>query len=272
MNLNIETAANNIKQILTTTGLQVLLAIVVLFIGFKVTNFITRLVDKKLAKNNVDESLRPFLISVLSWLLKIAVFISAANTAGFKTTSFIALLGTAGLAIGLALQGSLSNFAGGVLILLLKPFKVGDVISAQGFTGAVDRITTFSTYLRTPDNQIISIPNGGLANSPITNINQEATRRVDFVFGIGYEDDIDKARSILENLLNSDSRVLKDPKYVIVVGELADSSVNFVVRAWVETQNYWGVHFDMIENVKKKFDQEKISIPYPQTDVHLHQQ
>jgi small conductance mechanosensitive channel len=271
MNLNIESTTNNIKEIITTTGSQVIMAVIVLFIGFKLANFISKIVDKKLKKQNIDESLRPFLVSIISWIFKIAVFISAANTAGFKTTSFVAILGTAGLAVGLALQGSLSNFAGGVLILILKPFKIGDVIKAQGFVGTVDKITTFSTYLRTPDNQIICIPNGGLANSPITNINQESTRRVDLVFGIGYTDDIDKARSILSDLLSNDSRVLKDPAYVIVVGELADSSVNFIVRAWVNTENYWGVHFDMTENVKKKFDQEKISIPFPQTDVHLHQ-
>ena len=224
-----------------------------------------------MAKKEVDASLIPFLSSVLSWSLKICVFITAVSTAGVQTTSFIALLGTAGLAIGMALQGSLSNFAGGVLILLLKPFKVGDVIKAQGYIGSVDKITTFSTFLRTPDNQIICIPNGGLANSAIVNINQEDTRRVDFTFGIGYGDSIAEAKQVLTNIVNSESRILKDPAYQIVVGELADSSVNFYVRTWVNTPDYWGVFFDITEKVKTEFDTNKISIPFPQTDVHIHQ-
>ena len=165
--------------------------------------------------------------------------------------------------MGLALQGSLSNFAGGVLILILKPFKIGNVIKAQGLIGSVDKITIFSTYLRTPDNQIICIPNGGLANSPIVNINTEPTRRVDFVFEIGYGDDIDRARNTLKGLQDSETRILRDPAYVEVVSELADNSVNFIVRAWVKTGNYCSINFDMIENVKKSFDQENISIPFP---------
>lgn len=249
---------------------MLVIALVVLFIGLKISNMIVKMVGKALDKKNVDPSLKPFLTSVLSWFLKVAVFIAAINTAGVKTTSFIALLGTAGLAIGMALQGSLANFAGGVLILLLKPFKVGDLIKAQGYLGVVDKITTFSTFLKTLDNQIIVLPIGALANSPITNVNQENTRRVDLTFGIGYSDDIDKAKGIITNLIESDSRTLKDPSYEIYVGELADSSVNFTVRIWTKTENYGGVFFDMTESVKKTFDKENVSIPFPQRDVHVH--
>jgi small conductance mechanosensitive channel len=222
-------------------------------------------------KNNIDASLRPFLACVISWVLKICVFITAINSAGVQTTSFIAILGTAGLAVGMALQGSLSNFAGGVLILILKPFKVGDVIKAQGFVGSVEKITTFSTFLKTPDNQVICIPNGGLANSPIVNINQESTRRVDFTFGAGYGDSISEAKALLENIVGRDARILKNPSHQIGVGELADSSVNFYVRTWVATADYWDVFFDITELVKIEFDKNKISIPFPQTDVHIHQ-
>lgn len=263
--MNIETT----KVLAFHYGQLIVVALIVLFIGIKVSNLLVSMFAKTLDKKYVDPSLKPFLTSVLGWLLKVAVFIAAVNTAGVKTTSFIALLGTAGLAIGMALQGSLSNFAGGVLILLLKPFKVGDVIKAQGFVGKVDQITTFSTYLRTPDNQIICLPNGGLANSAIVNVNKESTRRVDFTFGIGYDDDIDKAKATIKSLIDADSRVLKDPAYVILVGELADSSVNLTVRTWTKTEDYWGVFHDLTENVKKKFDEEKISIPFPQTDINV---
>ena len=190
---------------------------------------------------------------------------------GIETTSFVAILGAAGLAVGLALQGSLANFAGGVLILMFKPFKVGDLIEAQGFIATVKEIQIFNTILKTADNRIVIIPNGSLSNGSMVNINQESTRRVDFVFGIGYEDDIDKAKSILNTLADNDSRVLKDPAKVIVLSELADSSVNFTVRLWAKTEDYWGVYFDMQEAVKKSFDQQGISIPYPQQDVHMHQ-
>lgn len=259
----------SIKELLVMFGTHILFSLIILFIGFKATNLIIRLVEKALDKRQVDHSLKLFLSSVFSWLLKISVVIAAANTAGIETTSFVALLGTAGLAIGMALQGSLSNFAGGVLILLLKPFKVGDVIKAQGFVGKVDSITTFSTYLRTPDNQIIVIPNGGLANSAIINVNQEPTRRVDFTFSIGYEDDIDQAKNVLKELVEADNRILKEPEYAILVSELADSSVNIVVRTWTKTEDYWGVFHELTETVKKKFDQVGITIPFPQSEINV---
>lgn len=270
MTFDVQYLTSMTQNLITNFGVQLVQAIIILFIGFKIANIIVRFVENTLEKKNVDVSLRPFLTSVLSWLIKIAVFVSAISTLGVKTTSFIAILGSVGLAVGLALQGSLSNFAGGVLILLLKPFKVGDVITALGFTGTVNKITTFSTYLKTADNKVICIPNGGLANAPIVNINQESTRRVDFTFGIGYGDDIDKARSIIKGLIDDDQRALKNPKPAILVSELADSSVNFVVRVWTKTPDYWDFNFDLIENVKKEFDKQNVSIPFPQRDVHIH--
>ncbi len=259
-----------INNFLITFGEQVLVALIILVVGFRLIKAMTNYFEKALDKKDVDPSLKPFLSSVVGWFLKAAVFIAAANTVGIKTTSFIAILGTVGLAVGLSLQGSLSNFAGGVLILLLKPFKVGDAIKAQGFTGKVEKITAFSTFLKTPDNQVICLPNGSLANAPIVNINQESTRRVDLTFGIGYEDDIATAKKTLSDLFAADIRVLKDPELVIVVGELADSSVNLYVRAWVKSEDYWGVYFDSLEKVKNAFDEKSISIPFPQTDIHVH--
>ena len=269
--LDIETLTKDITSYITTTGSKLVLALIVLIVGLKVTKYVVNKIAILMKSKNIDPTLRPFLESLISWTLKVCVIITAINSAGIQTTSFIALLGTVGLAIGMALQGSLSNFAGGVLILLLRPFKVGDVIKAQGFVGTVYKITTFSTFLKTPDNQIICLPNGGLANSPIVNINSESTRRVDFTFGIGYGDSIESAKNILRTVIESDKRVLHDPAVQILVGELADSSVNIIVRAWVNTPDYWGVFHETTEKVKVEFDANNISIPYPQRDIHIHQ-
>ncbi|UZR95443.1 mechanosensitive ion channel family protein [Chondrinema litorale] len=248
---------------------KVVLAIVTLLIGFAVIKSIVNAVSKGLSRKEVDPSLQPFLKSLISALLKIALIITVASMVGIQTTSFVAVLGAAGLAVGLALQGSLSNFAGGVLILILKPFKVGDVITAQGFTAKVHEIQIFNTILKTGDNQTIILPNGPLANSPITNITAEPTRRVDFVFGIGYGDDIQKAKATLSQLIAADERIFKDPAPFIVVSELADSSVNLIVRVWCNAGDYWPIKFDMTENVKLTFDKEGISIPFPQVDAHI---
>ena len=191
---------------------------------------------------------------------------------GIETTSFIAVLGAAGLAIGLALQGSLSNFAGGVLVLMFRPYKVGDFIDAQGVMGTVHEIQIFNTILKTPDNKVIIVPNGAISNGIITNFSMEATRRVDFVFGIGYSDDIAKAKATIERLISEDGRALSDPEPQIVVSELADSSVNITTRVWVNASDYWGLFFDLTEKVKLTFDQEGISIPFPQRDVHVIQE
>lgn len=252
-----------------TYGPQVVLAIVTLIVGLWLINkFIGKLNSNLTSK--VDATLGQFVSSILSVILKVVLLISVASMIGIQTTSFIAVLGAAGLAVGLALQGSLANFAGGVVILLFKPFKVGDVIEAQGYIGTVKSIQIFNTILKTGDNRIVIIPNGALSSSSLVNINQETTRRVDFTFGIGYSDNIDQAKTVLSSLAMNDDRVLKDPAPLIVVSELADSSVNFTVRLWVNTADYWGVFFSMQENVKKEFDAQGISIPFPQQDVHLH--
>lgn len=250
-------------------GPKVILAIVTLLIGLWL---IRKLVDKTNAHfgAKADPSLASFMSSLVSVLLKIMLFIAVASMIGIQTTSFIAVLGAAGLAVGLALQGSLANFAGGVLILLFKPYKVGDVIEAQGHIGVVKQIQIFNTILTTGDNRVVIIPNGPLSNGSLININQMPTRRIDFSFGIGYGDSIDKAKAALESLVAADSRILKDPAHLIAIEALADSSVNFKVRVWVNTADYWGVYFDTIEAVKKKFDAENISIPFPQRDVHIH--
>ena len=252
-------------------GGQLVLAILVLIIGLWVVKIIVNAIGRSMEKRNTDASLRPFLKSLISALLKVLVIISVMSLVGIPMTSFIAILGAAGLAVGLALSGTLQNFAGGVMLLIFKPFKVGDFIDAQGFMGTVHEIQIFNTILKTPDNKTIIIPNGGLSTGAMTNFSTEPTRRVDFSFGIGYSDDIDKAKTIIDGLIQAESRIRKDPEAFIAVGELADSSVNLTVRVWVDSADYWGVHFDMIENVKKAFDKEGISIPFPQRDIHLFQ-
>ncbi|BFM18575.1 mechanosensitive ion channel [Maricurvus nonylphenolicus] len=248
-----------------------LLALLTLVIGWKLVGVALNLINKALERSNTEPTLQRFLHSLGNALLKALLIITVAGMVGIETTSFIAVLGAAGLAIGLALQGSLSNFAGGVLILLFKPFKAGDFIEAQGQAGVVEEIQIFTTMLKTGDNKTVIIPNGPLANGNIINYSTKSTRRVDFVFGIGYDDDIDKAKATLQSIIDADERILKDPASLIVVSELADSSVNFTVRAWVNSADYWGVYFDTTETVKKRFDSEGISIPYPQQDVHMHQ-
>lgn len=251
-------------------GPQVVLAIVTLVVGLWIINKFTRTLNTNLT-SKVDATLGQFVASILSIILKMVLLISVASMIGIETTSFIAVLGAAGLAVGLALQGSLANFAGGVVILLFKPFKVGDVIEAQGYIGSVSSIQIFNTILKTGDNRVVIIPNGALSSSSMVNINQETTRRVDLSFGIGYGDNIDQAKTVLKSIAQNDDRVLKDPAPMIVVSELADSSVNFTVRLWVNTADYWGVFFAMQETVKKEFDAQGISIPFPQQDVHMHQ-
>jgi small conductance mechanosensitive channel len=202
-------------------------------------------------------------------ILRALLFISVLGMVGIEMTSFIAILGAAGLAVGLALSGTLQNFAGGVMILLFKPFKVGDVIEAQGYIGAVKEIQIFNTYLKTGDNKIIIIPNGGLANSSMTNYSAEETRRLEWTFGISYGENVEKARKVIKKIAEADSRILKDPEPFVAVGALADSSVNLVTRVWVASADYWGVNFDMNEKVYDEFNKEGISFPFPQLDVHM---
>jgi len=250
---------------------DLLLALVVLFIGLWIIKLVVKGLRKVMEKGDVEVSLNKFLLSLSSIGLKALLLISVASMMGIATTSFVAILGAAGLAVGMALSGTLQNFAGGVMILIFKPFKNGDVIEAQGHTGSVSEIQIFNTILKTPDNKTIIVPNGPVSNGSIVNYSTESTRRVDFSFGIGYEDDIAKAKDVLNQLLAEDDRVLKDPAPFVALGELADSSVNFTVRAWVNAADYWGLHFDLQEKVKLTFDANNLSIPFPQTDVHVHQ-
>ena len=253
-------------------GPGVLMATLTLLIGLWVIKIVVKLVSKSLKHAKAEESLTRFLCNLIGIILKALLFVSVASMVGIETTSFVAIFGAAGLAVGLALQGSLANFAGGLLLLLFKPFKVGDFIDAQGVMGSVKEIQVFNTILKTPDNKIIIVPNGAISNGIITNFSAEPTRRVDMTFGIGYGDDIQKAKQVLRGLVEADERILKDPAPQIAVSELADSSVNFVVRAWANASDYWGIFFDMQEKVKETFDKENISIPFPQRDVHIYNQ
>lgn len=251
-------------------GPKLIGAILVWIIGSWIIKAITKSFAKLLEKRDTDASLRPFLKGMVNILLKVMLVISVLGMLGIEMTSFIAILGAAGLAVGMALSGTLQNFAGGVMILIFKPFKVGDVINAQGYTGAVSEIQIFNTILKTPDNKTIIIPNGGLSNSSMVNYSTEELRRVDWTVGIGYGDDADKARAVIQKMCDEDARILKDPAVFIGVSELADSSVNFAVRAWVNAADYWDVFFALNENVYKTFDKEGLNIPYPQMDVHVH--
>ena len=255
-------------DLLMTWGPKLVLAILLLVVGIIIINSFSRFLRKIMKKRNVDPTLVPFLVGLVSTLLKVMLIISVVDIMGVKTTSFIAVLGAAGLAIGLALQGSLSNFAGGVLILILKPYRVGDYIEAQGNAGTVKAVQIFNTVLNTPDNRRVFIPNGAISSGTITNFSVEETRRMDLVFGIGYDDDLEKAKNVLQEMAAADERLLTDPAPFIAVKELADSSVNLVVRIWCKKEDYWDVHFDWQNKVKQRFDKENISIPFPQRTVH----
>ena len=259
---------NNYDKIVNYAS-QILLAIIVLIIGLFVIKKIVKTTKNLMNKKSIDASLVPFLSGMLGAILKVLLVLSILGMVGVEVTSFIAILGAAGLAIGMALSGTLQNFAGGVMILIFKPFKVGDVLEAQGYIGSVAEIQIFNTILKTWDNKTIIIPNGGLSNSSMVNYSTEETRTVEWIFGIGYDDDIDTAREIINNVVYSDDRVI-DKTPFINVNELGDSSVNFKVRAKVKSPDYWGVTFDMTERIKKEFDKNGVSIPFPQRDVHIH--
>ncbi|WP_373017383.1 mechanosensitive ion channel family protein [Thiomicrorhabdus sp.] len=254
-------------------GIKIALALLIFVVGRIVVKFIVKLIRKLLGRTGtMDTMLINFVASIINAVLLLFVIVASLDQLGVDTTSLVALIGAAGLAIGLALQGSMQNFAAGVMILVFKPFKSGDFIDAGGVTGVVEAMQIFSTTMRTGDNKEIIVPNGAIYSGPITNFSARDTRRVDMVFGIGYDDDIRKAKAILEKLVSEDERILKDPEPVIALSELGDSSVNFVVRPWVKSGDYWAVLWDMNEKVKLTFDEEGISIPYPQMDVHLHKQ
>ncbi len=265
---------NKIIELLQTDGLafgiDLVLALVIFFLGRFVIRLLVRALSKAMQKNAIEKTLETFICNLVSMALLVVVVIAAIGQVGIQTTSFIAIFGAAGLAVGLALQGSLSNFASGVLIVLFRPYKVGDFVEAAGISGAVDQVQILTTILKTGDNKQVIVPNSQIMDSIITNYSAHDTRRVDMVIGVGYADDLDKVRKTLAEIIAADDRILQDPAPKIAVAELAESSVNFVVRPWCATADYSAVKWDLTETIKKRFDQEGISFPFPQRDVHIY--
>ncbi len=260
----------SIQVLAITYGTKIVAAVIVFLVGRFIAKWLTRVVAKILEKQEIDTTLVKFLENVVYYVLIVAVLVAAAGQLGINVTSFLTILGAASLAVGLALKDSLSNFAAGVMLILFRPFRVGDLIDLGSASGTVEEITVFNTIINTADNKRQIIPNSIVASGSITNVNANETRRVDLVAGIGYEDDIRKAKELLEKIVAEEELVLKDPAPKIAVSELADSSVNFVVRPWVKTEDYWTAYFNLTEQIKLQFDEHGISIPYPQQDVHLH--
>ncbi len=265
-----EDRINSMVEWAAQNGLKLLAAILIFVIGKWVVAKIRNGVKAAMEKKQVDPALVSFGSSILYYVLMIAVILAAVQQVGFQTTSLVAVLGAAGLAVGLALQGSLSNFAAGVLIIMFRPFRIGDVIDAGGQVGKVVEIGVLVTIMTSPDNKKIIMPNSSIMSGCITNITANDTRRVDMSVGVSYSDDLDKVQSVILDVLNADERVLKDPAPQVVVSELADSSVNFHVRPWAATGDYWGVFFDFQKTIKQRLDKEGVCIPFPQRDVHLH--
>jgi small conductance mechanosensitive channel len=250
-------------------AINIFFAIVIFVVGRLVIKSMLGIIHKLLNKSNLDEMLTNFILSLLNILLMMFLIIAVLDRLGVQTTSLVAIFGAAGLAIGLSLQGTLQNFSAGVLIIIFKPFKIGDFVEVAGITGIVEKITIFNTVMKTLDNREITIPNGMVYGGVLINYSAKDTRRLDLVFGIGYDDDIKKAKEVLNKIINSDERILKDPAPLVAVGELGDSSINFNVRPWVKSEDYWDVRADLLERVKLEFDANDISIPYPQMDIHL---
>ena len=253
-------------------GIKVATALAIFLIGKFLVRLVVSAISKVMQKQAVDKTLETFICNLVRISLMVVVVISAIGALGIQTTSFIAIFGAAGLAVGLALQGSLSNFASGVLIVLFRPYRVGDFIEAAGIAGSVEQVQILTTIMKTGDNKQIIVPNSQIMDSIITNYSANPTRRVDMVVGVSYDDDLDKVRKTIEDLIAAEDRILAEPAPTIAVSALADSSVNFVVRPWVNAADYWGVMFDMTEAIKKRFDKEGISFPFPQQDVHLYKQ
>ncbi|WP_457623760.1 mechanosensitive ion channel domain-containing protein [Persephonella sp.] len=260
---------NSIIDLSIQWGVRIAGAVAIFIIGKWASRKIANIVNRLLERSEVELTLARFLGNLVYAVLLILVIIAALGTLGVQTTSFVAILGAATLAVGLALQNNLSNFGAGAVLLLFRPFKVGDFVEAGGASGTVEELGIFNTKLKTPDNRIIIIPNSNIIGGNIVNFSAEDTRRVDLVIGVSYEDDLKKVKEEIWNILNSEDRILKDPSPTVALSELADSSVNFVVRSWVKREDYWGVYFDLLERIKIRFDEVGISIPYPQMDVHL---
>ncbi len=271
--LNIDWAilAEQMQTLGVEFGINLVAAILIFYIGRAIARLLSRGLRRLMQSQEVDSILESFVSNLVYWALMAFVIIAAITKLGVQTASLIALVGAAGLAVGLAMQGSLANFAAGVLIVMFRPYRVGDWVEAAGISGSVVQVQILTTLLQTADNKQIIVPNGQIMNSIITNYSTNTTRRVDMVVGVSYDDDIDEVRKAIQSLVDADERILKDPPCQIVVGELADSSVNFYVRPWVATADFWPVKFDLTEAVKKRFDEVGISIPFPQRDVHLFQ-
>lgn len=261
---------NIINTYLIPWGINIGLALLIFIVGRFAVSIIVGIIKKLLLKAGMDNILVNFVSAIATWLLLLVVVIQAISQLGVDTNSLIVLIGAAGLAVGLSLKDSLQNFAAGVMLLVFRPFKEGNFVEAGGTSGSVKQINIFSTTFLTPDNKQVVVPNGAIYAGVITNYSATGTRRIDMVFGIGYEDDIVKAKGIIEEIIKSENRILNTPEYDIVVGELADSSVNIYVRPWVSTSNFWPVKFDLTERIKLEFDKNGISIPYPQMDVHTY--
>ena len=252
-----------------TFGIKIIAAVAILIIGRMVSKVLQKLIVKVMDKKNVDKTISSFASSMVFSALYIFVILAALSQIGIQTTSFMTIIGAAGFAIGLALQGSLSNFAAGFLIILFRPFKLGDYVEAGGVSGSISKISIFTTDINTVDNKKIIVPNAQIMNGTITNYTAEKTRRVDLTFGVGYEADISKVKDILNKIIKEHKLILKDPEPFVRLGNLGDSSIDFTVRVWSKTEDYWTVHFDLIESAKEEFDKANISIPYPQMDVHM---
>ena len=269
--MSLDTLISKLIDLSVSLGSKLLVALIVFFIGRWLIRKLNCMVIKIMQKKEVEASLFTFIRSLVSITLNFIFVIILISVLGIETSSFIALFASAGVAIGMALSGTLQNFAGGVMILLFKPFRVGDFLEAQGQSGTVKEIQIFNTIMTTADNKVIIIPNGGLSTGIMKNYSKEENRRVDWEFGIAYGDSYDKTKAVLTRLIEADQRILKDPNYFIALTSLGESSVNIVVRAWVKAPDYWGVFFDMNEKVYKTFAEENLNIPFPQMDVHLHQ-
>jgi small conductance mechanosensitive channel len=254
---------------LTSYSIKILGALLIFIVGRWLSAKIADLISRIVERHRVDPTLVPFLHNLIYYSLLVMVLIAAAGKLGINTTSFLTIVGAAGLAVGLALKDSLSNFASGVMLISFKPFRVGDVVTAGGTTGKVEKIAIFNTVMCTPDNQQIFVPNSKITSDTITNITAKATRRIDLVIGIGYGDDMGRAKQLLTDVVKADNRILVDPAPTVAVAELGDSSVNLVCRPWVNAEDYWDVRFQLIETIKNKLDEAGISIPFPQRDVHL---
>jgi small conductance mechanosensitive channel len=266
---NFEALTQKVIALGSEFGIKAVTAVLIFIIGRWVSKLFKKIIKKAMLRAKVDHTLISFTTNLVYFGLMAFVVIAALSKLGIQTTSFVAIIGAAGLAIGLALQGSLSNFAAGVILIMFRPFKSGDYIEGGGVAGSVKEIQIFTTILTTPDNKTIIVPNSKLTGDNIVNYATQGTRRLDMVFSIGYNDDIDKAKEVLKHIFKNDSRLLANPAPKIAVLEHADSSINIVCRPWVKADDYWDVYFDMMETVKKAFDKEGISIPFPQTDIHI---